>query len=277
MVEASPGVLFVVSTPIGNMGDFSFRAVETLRSVNHIVAEDTRHARKLLHHYGIKTKMSAYHEHNEARATPVLIERLRAGESIALISDAGTPLLSDPGDRLVRAAIDAGITVTPVPGASALLAALVASGLAAVPFTFHGFLGRKGRARSEALREIAACPHTSVVYESPNRLAHTLADLVDVCGSGRPVAVARELTKLHEELFRGTLASALEYYEENLPRGEVVCVIGPAVPEEQDEREWRELARSLSANGMSTRDVVGKMVREHGVPRNIAYRLATES
>ncbi|MGK2935451.1 MAG: 16S rRNA (cytidine(1402)-2'-O)-methyltransferase, partial [Gemmatimonadaceae bacterium] len=164
------GRLFLVSTPIGNLGDISFRAVEVLQSVDMILAEDTRHSRRLLDHYDISTPSSAYHEHNEARATPKILERLSAGLDVALISDAGTPLLSDPGARLVAGAIEAGIDVVPVPGASALLAALSAAGLGAERFTFFGFLERRGHARSEAIAEITATPHTCVLYEAPGRV-----------------------------------------------------------------------------------------------------------
>ncbi|MBA3672878.1 MAG: 16S rRNA (cytidine(1402)-2'-O)-methyltransferase, partial [Gemmatimonadaceae bacterium] len=165
MAEGS-GTLYVVSTPIGHMGDFSFRAVETLRSVATVLAEDTRHSRHLLDRYAIATPLASYHEHNEAKSTPALMTRLLAGESLALISDAGTPLLSDPGARLVNAAIAAGVRVTPVPGASALLAALVASGLVADRFTFYGFLPRRGAARREVVGELAALRHVAVLYEA---------------------------------------------------------------------------------------------------------------
>ncbi len=269
------GTLFVVSTPIGNMGDFSFRAVEVLRAVRLVLAEDTRHSRALLARYGIETPMSAYHEHNEAKAAPGLVRRLEAGEDLALISDAGTPLLSDPGHRLVRAAIDAGIAVVPVPGASALLAALVASGLPADRFTFFGFLPRKGRERTHALDEIASSPHTALLYEAPNRVAESLRELAERAVD-RPAVVARELTKQFEELRRGTLGSLSAYYNEVPPRGEVVILIAGAPPVAPDETALADDARALRARGLSVRDVAAELVKR-GVARNLAYRIAREA
>lgn len=270
-----PGRLYVVSTPIGNLGDLSPRAVETLAGVSLVLAEDTRHSRHLLDHFGIRAPLASYHEHNEARTTPALVERLLAGESMAIISDAGTPLLSDPGARLVRAAIDAGVAVVPVPGASALLAALVASGIPADRFTFYGFLPRKGRERSELLGEIAALRHTAVVYEAPGRVAGTMAELAGLTAD-RQAAVARELTKQFEEVRRGTVGELARYYEDSPPRGEVVLVIEGAAPAPLDEEAVRQRARALRAEGVSAREVARTLVAEHGVARNTAYRLAHE-
>lgn len=272
-VEPSAGRLYVVSTPIGNLGDFSFRAVEVLKSVALILAEDTRHSRPLLDRYGITTKVMSHHEHNEARTTAQVVERLVAGEDIALISDAGTPILSDPGQRLATAAIAAGVTVVPVPGASALLAGLVASGLPAEPFTFFGFLPRKGRERSELLDAIASSPHTAVLYEAPGRVADSLRELVGRGAGDRQAVVARELTKLHEELRRGTLESLCAYYSESPPRGEVVILISGAPLTAPDESMLRESARSLRARGLTVRDVAAELARQ-GAPRNLAYRIA---
>ena len=271
------GTLYVVSTPIGNMGDFSFRAVETLRDVSAVLAEDTRHTVHLLQRYGVTTPLVPYHEHNEAKATPGLVARLAGGESLALVSDAGTPLLSDPGARLVRAAIEAGIRVTPVPGASALLSALVAAGLDAERFTFYGFLARRGKERAAALAEIVALRHTAVLYEAPARVADTLAELAAAGASGRGAAVCRELTKQFEEVRRGTLAELAAYYDDVPPRGEVVIVIAGAIaPEGATEEQLRERAAELRAEGRSARDVAAALVSELGVPRNLAYRIATE-
>jgi 16S rRNA (cytidine1402-2'-O)-methyltransferase len=272
-VAAEPGRLYVVSTPIGNLGDFSFRAVEVLKAVSLILAEDTRHSRSLLDRYGITTKVMSHHEHNEARTAAQFVERLRAGEDIALISDAGTPLVSDPGQRLAAAAIAAGITVVPIPGASALLAAIVASGLPAVRFTFFGFLPRKGRERSELLDEIASSRHTAVLYEAPGRVADSLRELADRGAGDRQAVVARELTKLHEELRRGTLESLCAYYSESPPRGEVVMVIAGAPLSAPDESVLRESARSLRGRGLTVRDVAAELARQ-GAPRNLAYRIA---
>ena len=268
----APGPLYVVSTPIGNMGDFSFRAVEVLRSVALVLAEDTRHSRTLLDRYEITTRTASYHEHNEAKSTPRLVDRMLAGDDLALITDAGTPLLSDPGQRLVQAAIKAGIQVVPIPGASALLAALVASGLEADRFTFYGFLPRKGKERSATLDEIASSPHTAVLYEAPGRVADSLLELASRAGD-RPAVVARELTKQFEELRRGTLESLSAYYSETPPRGEVVIVLAGAPLAAPDESALQDDARALRARGLSVRDVVGELTKR-GVARNLAYRIA---
>ncbi|MDB4908150.1 MAG: Ribosomal small subunit methyltransferase [Gemmatimonadetes bacterium] len=271
-----PGRLYVVSTPIGNMGDFSFRAVETLRSVAAVLAEDTRHSRHLLDRYEVATPMLAYHEHNEAKMTPQLVRRLAAGESLAIVTDAGTPLVSDPGARLVAAAIEAGIVVVPVPGASALLAALVASGLPGERFTFYGFLARRGRERKEVVTEIAALRHTAILYEAPSRVADTLADLGAACGPERQGVVAREITKQFEEVRRGTIAELAAYYSGAAPRGEIVILVGGAPVVALDEAMLRERARALREAGVSVKDAAARLAAEHGVPRNQAYRLAQE-
>ena len=266
------GRLFVVSTPIGNLGDFSFRAVEVLQSVQLVLAEDTRHSRVLLDRYTIATPTASHHEHNEAKTTPRFVERLLAGDDIALITDAGTPLLSDPGQRLVQAAIEAGVTVVPVPGASALLSALVASGLPADRFTFFGFLARKGKERRQTLDEIASSPHTAILYEAPGRVAESLRELAERAGT-RPAVVARELTKQFEELRRGTLESLSAYYNEIPPRGEVVILIAGAPAEVLDEKTLHDEARALRASGMTVKDVAGALVKR-GASRNVAYRIA---
>jgi 16S rRNA (cytidine1402-2'-O)-methyltransferase len=276
VTDTSTGTLFVVSTPIGNMGDFSFRAVEVLRSVDAVLAEDTRHSRHLLDRYEIETPLVAYHEHNEAKSTPALVARLLAGESLALVSDAGTPLLSDPGARLVRAAIDAAITVSPVPGASAMLAALVASGLAIDRFSFFGFLPRKGAERRSALEEVVSMRHAVVLYEAANRVADTLGELERVGAADRATVVARELTKQFEELRRGTVAELAAYYESTPPRGEVVIVMAGVIPAAVSEDELRARAVALRAEGRSARDVAAALSAELGAPRNLAYRLAHE-
>lgn len=268
--------LYLVSTPIGNMADLSGRAIETLSAVAAVLAEDTRHSRPLLDRHGIATPLLAYHEHNEAKVTPQVVARLAAGESFALISDAGTPLLSDPGARLVRAAIDAGITVSPVPGASALLAALVASGVAADRFTFFGFLERKGKDRSAAIAEIAALTHTAVLYEAPARVSDTLAALAAAGAGERHAVVARELTKQFEEFRRGTVQSLAESYQGAPPRGEVVIVVAGAEEQAPDEAALRDRARGLRAEGLSARDVARVLTEESHAPRNLAYRLAHE-
>jgi 16S rRNA (cytidine1402-2'-O)-methyltransferase len=268
------GRLFIVSTPIGNMGDFSFRAVDVLRSVRLILAEDTRHSRVLLQRYGIETPMASHHEHNEAKTTPKLVERLVAGDDLALITDAGTPLLSDPGQRLVQAAIGVGIAVVPVPGASALLAALVASGLPAERFTFFGFLPRKGKERRQTLDEIASSPNTAILYEAPGRVAESLRELAERAGP-RSAVVARELTKQFEELKRGTLESLNTYYSDTPPRGEVVILIAGQPQVAPEEGLMLDEARALKSRGLSVRDITAELTKK-GVARNVAYRLAQE-
>ena len=277
--ESASGVgsLYVVSTPIGNLRDLSLRAIDVLRGVDLILAEDTRHSRHLLTHHEIQTPMLSYHEHNEARATVAAITRLREGRDVALISDAGTPLVSDPGARLVKAAAEAGLPVVPVPGASALLAALVASGLSSDRFTFFGFLPRKGRERDDALRELSGLRHTGVLYEAPGRVGGTLGDLVRHGAGSRNAVVARELTKQFEEIRRGTVAELEAYYRATAPRGEVVIVLEGFTPQPLAEEQLRLRARELRATGLSTRDVAAALVREDGAPRNLAYRLAHEA
>lgn len=277
MTSQVPGTLFVVSTPIGNMGDFSFRAVEVLKAAAVVLAEDTRHSRHLLDRYEIATPLVPYHEHNEAKSIPRLIARLQAGEQLALISDAGTPLLSDPGARLVRAAVEAGIPVSPVPGASALLAALVASGLDLDRFTYYGFLPRKGAERRLALADVVDLRHAAVVYEAPSRVADTLAELAHAGAGERETVVARELTKQYEEMRRGTVATLAAYYLGAPPRGEVVIVIaGRTAPAGATEDELRSRAAELREQGHAPRDVAAALASEMGAPRNLAYRLAHE-
>lgn len=279
MTEANAtagGSLYVVSTPIGNLADLSQRARDVLTAATLILAEDTRHSRTLLSRFGITGRVDAYHEHNEAKATPKVIARLEAGDSVALISDAGTPLLSDPGARLVAAAIAAGIRVVPVPGASALLAALVGSGLSADRFTFYGFLERKGKDRSEALADIVASGHTSVIYEAPNRVADLLAELAGAGAGDRQTVVARELTKQFEEFARGTVAELAAKFGASGPRGEVVVLVAGASGRPVDETEVRARAKALRAEGLSAREVARVLSIECGASRNLAYRIAHE-
>jgi 16S rRNA (cytidine1402-2'-O)-methyltransferase len=275
--DRAVGSLYIVSTPIGNLQDITLRAIDVLRQVDLVLAEDTRHSRHLLSHHGIDTGMLSYHEHNEARATATALARLHKGQDVALISDAGTPLLSDPGARLVRAAAEAGIPVVPVPGPSALLAAVVTSALSSDRFTFFGFLARKGREREDAIRDLSNLPHTAVLYEAPNRVAATLADLEQRGAGARRASVARELTKQFEEVRRGTVAELAAYYESSPPRGEVVIVLEGLTPQPAAEDELRSRARTLRASGLSARDVAAALVREDGASRNLAYRLAHEA
>jgi 16S rRNA (cytidine1402-2'-O)-methyltransferase len=271
--SASQGSLYVVATPIGNLGDITLRAIEVLKSVSVVVAEDTRHSRTLMNHLGVATPMIAYHEHNEARESPRLVKRMSEGESIALISDAGTPLLSDPGARLVAAALAADLRVIPIPGASALLSALVASGISAEQFTFLGFLPRKGGERDAMLRAIVRSPFTTILYESPQRIAATLLDLVEMGCSDRAAALARELTKRFEEVRRGTVASLHEGMGDSI-RGEIVLVIAGATERAPTESEARDTVSRMRSEGASSRDIIERLTDELGVPRNVAYKLA---
>jgi len=259
---------------VGNLGDFSFRAVEVLRAVSVVLAEDTRHTRHLLDRYQIRTPLASHHEHNEAKTVAGFVERLAAGQSIALVSDAGTPLLSDPGQRLVRAAVDAGIPVQPVPGASALLASLVVSGLDTSRFMFFGFLTRSGRERRAELDEITASQHTVVIYEAANRVVATLAELERQGNGDRPAVVAREMTKQFEEVRRGTVGELRTYYEEHPARGEVVLLIGGATPAPVSDDAVKARVRELRSSGMSARDAAAATARELGVSKKLAYGFA---
>lgn len=230
------GDLYIVPTPVGNLEDITLRALRTLREVSLIAAEDTRTTGRLLAHFEIKTALTSYHQHNESAKVDTILEALGAGD-VALVSDAGTPGLSDPGYELIRAAIESGVKVIPLPGASALLPALVASGQPTDAFTYLGFLPRKASARRAAIEAVASLPYTLVFYEAPHRLAETLADLLGVLGA-RPVVVAREISKLYEEFWRGGLDAALAHYQETEPRGEIVLIVGGYQTE--DEGEWTE-------------------------------------
>jgi 16S rRNA (cytidine1402-2'-O)-methyltransferase len=277
MSSARAGTLYLVSTPIGNLGDMTHRAVEVLSSAALIIAEDTRHSRRLLDHYKISTPLKSYHEHNEAQETPKLVARLRAGDSIALISDAGTPLISDPGSRLVAAALEATLPVVPIPGASAVMAAIVGSGMPLERFTYLGFLPRKGRERSEVIAHIVGSESTIVMFEAANRVGTTLDALAEAGAGERPAVVARELTKQFEEFKRGSVAELAGVYRDVDPKGEVVLVIAGAEKSAVSEAELSDAARKLRASGNSPRDVMEHLMSGLGAPRNLAYKLAHES
>ena len=274
--KSGAGTLYLVSTPIGNLGDMSYRAVEVLTSTALVIAEDTRHSRRLLDHYRISTRLSSYHEHNEAKETPRLIARLRAGDSIALISDAGTPLISDPGSRLVTAALDANIPVVPIPGPSSVMAALVASGLPLDRFTFYGFLPRKGGERTELIEEIVGSRSTVVLFEAPNRVGATLEALVQSGAGERAAVVARELTKQFEEFKRASVGELATLYSETDPKGEVVLVIAGAEAPAVSEAELNDAAKEMKASGKRPREIMNHLVGTLGAPRNLAYRIAHE-
>jgi 16S rRNA (cytidine1402-2'-O)-methyltransferase len=277
MSSARAGTLYLVSTPIGNLGDMTHRAVEVLSSAALIIAEDTRHSRRLLDHYKISTPLKSYHEHNEAQETPKLVARLRAGDSVALITDAGTPLISDPGSRLVAAAVEASLPVVPIPGASSVMAAIVGSGMSLERFTFVGFLPRKGRERSEMIADVVASHSTVVMFEAANRVGATLGALSDAGAGERPAVVARELTKQFEEFKRGSVAELANVYKDVHPKGEVVLVIAGAEKSAVSEGELSDAARKLRASGNSPRDVMEHLMSDLGAPRNLAYKLAHQS
>ena len=266
------GTLHLVSTPIGNLSDVSARAVEVLGRADLICCEDTRHSGRLLQHLGIESRrLAVCNEHTERDLVEEVVDLLASGHSVALISDAGTPALSDPGGRLAAAVADSGHRVEAVPGASALLAALVVSGLDTSRFTFEGFLPRSGRDREERLAEVAASAVTVVLYEAPHRMERTLDDLREVCGGERRVSVSRELTKMHEETVRGTLGSI----DIGAPRGEYVIVLEgrPADDTPVDESMVRDLLESELAAGATRRDAATAVARRLGVPRRTAYDL----
>ena len=273
------GTLFIVATPIGNLGDVTRRGCEVLSSVAVIAAEDTRHTGRLLAQLGIQTPLVAIHEHNEQARAPELVARMLAGDDVALVSDAGTPLVSDPGYRLVDAAVSAGVRVTPIPGACALIAALSVAGLPTDRFAFEGFLPQKAAARRARLVALASEQRTLVFYESPHRLAASLADLAECLGAQRPAVIARELTKLHETVYRGTLAGlqSLLSRDTNLARGELVIVVGGSVIEHHADDGPRAdalLQRLLPHAPLAV--VVDAVAECLGIRRNVVYDRALQ-
>jgi 16S rRNA (cytidine1402-2'-O)-methyltransferase len=274
-----PGILYVVATPLGNLGDLSARASEVLRTVPVVAAEDTRRTRGLLTHLGAAPQLLSYHAHSEERRLEGLLEILHEGRDVALVSDAGTPVVSDPGTDLVAAARASGITVVPIPGPSAVATALSAAGLKGDRYLFLGFVPRKGGERTRLLARAAAEEWTVVFFEAPTRLTDLLEDVARVAGGGRRAVVARELTKLHEELRAGTLDELAGYYTEHPPRGEITLVVeGTGAPEEPPDRtaEAVEQATLLLAEGLTRREVVRRLSETLGLPRNDAYRLVME-
>lgn len=272
------GRLFMVSTPIGHLGDFSFRGVEVLRQAAVVAAEDTRHTRRLLTHYEIPARVVSVHAHSRPEEIERLLDRVAGGEDVAYVTDAGTPGISDPGGLLAQRAHQRGLRVVPVPGPGAVLAALSAAGFPADRFVFLGFLPRRGRARAALLTRIADDPLTSVCYEAAGRTAALLRDLAARCGSERPAAVARELTKLHEEIRRGTLGELAAYYEEHPPRGEITVVVGgrpgEAGPADVEPAPAAALVAELKGSG-TPGEVAKELARRLGISRHDAYRLLT--
>jgi 16S rRNA (cytidine1402-2'-O)-methyltransferase len=271
------GSLVLVATPIGNLGDLSARALDVLRGADVIAAEDTRRTRALLSHAAIRAgqRLRAVHGHNERASADWIVDAVRDGSCVAYVTDAGTPGISDPGERLVRACLDADLVVDVVPGPSAVLTALVLSGFATDRFVFEGFLPRRGSERRERVAALVSEGRTVVLYESPRRLHATLTQLLGACGPLREVAIARELTKLHQEVWRGTLDAAVGHAELVEPRGEHVIVLGPALPapEASDEEIGAHVAAAF-AEGLSTRDAAARVARDLGVARRRAYDAA---
>lgn len=268
------GSLVLVPTPIGNLQDMTFRAVEALKSVDAVAAEDTRHSRKLLDHYAIDRPLVRLDAHTINQRGAGVLDQY---PNLAFVTDAGTPGISDPGAELVSLALNRGYRVEALPGPTAFVPALVLSGLPLARFTFEGFLPRKGRARKERLETIASATATTVLYESPRRLAATLRELAQVCGGERPASVSRELTKRFETTYRGSLAELTGTFEDAEVKGEVVVVVAPAAPKEAGEqvRDYLAEARTLAAEGV-TGSELRKTLVAHGAPRNLAYRLALE-
>jgi len=271
------GTLHVVATPIGNLEDITLRALRVLREADLIFAEDTRRTRVLLDHHGVSAKPVSLHAHNEAARLGKALEALEGDGSVAIVSDAGTPLLSDPGERLVRAAADAGHRIEPIPGASAVLAALAGAGLRAQPFTFLGFLPRKSGARRAQVEVFRKRPETLIIFESPRRLANTLSELAEWLGEGRRACVARELTKLHEEFARGTLAGLVEQFDEGA-RGEITLVVEGAELDvaELSAEELDDELRSRVALGQSAREIAADLAPRTGRPRRELYARVLE-
>ena len=271
------GKLYLCATPIGNLGDVSARCLEVLSSADLIAAEDTRRTLQLLNHFGITKPLTSYHEHNKREKGGYIISLLKDGKNVALVSDAGTPAISDPGEDMVKLCIENGIEVTSVPGPVAAVNALILSGLNASRFAFEGFLSVNKRHRHEHLESIKNDTRTLIFYEAPHKLKNTIADMREAFGGNRRIALARELTKIHEEVRRFTLDEAAAYYEENAPRGEYVIVVeGAAEKENETENEWddvpvKEHVERYIAQGMTVKDAVKAAAADRNAPKREVY------
>ncbi len=266
------GTLYVVATPIGNLEDMTYRAVRILSEVALVAAEDTRHSRRLLDHYDIKTRLISCHEHNEMERSAELIVRLQAGDDLALISDAGTPAIADPGYRLVRSCREAGVEVVCVPGCNALIAGLSISGLPTDNFRFAGFLPSKRGARQKVIEALSTVDYTLVFYETPHRLCAALDDLSEICGPEREIAVGRELTKKHEELFLGSLAEAVEHFSLKTVKGELVLMLAAGEKQLPQETVEEALQRLHAEGGLSWKEIVKRVAKEYGLAGSDVYR-----
>jgi len=272
------GMLYLSATPIGNLEDMTLRGIRMLGEADLIAAEDTRHSRKLLAHFDIHTPLTSYHEHNKLDKGPELVEKMLAGDTIVCISDAGLPGISDPGAHLAQLAIEAGIKVSPLPGANAALSALICSGLDTTAFTFYGFLPKTGKKRRELLEQIARKTETLIFYEAPHHLKSTLGDLVKALGPHRPAATARELTKKFEEFRRCTLGDLADYYSEHEPKGEFVIIVGGYDNDEADlvgpaeQLSPRELVEQMEAAGMGRKEAMRETAKKLGISRRDVYQ-----
>ena len=271
------GMLYLVPTPIGNLGDISVRCRETLEQADFIAAEDTRVTLKLLNHLGIKKSLVSYYEHNKAQKGNVILDRILAGETCALVSDAGSPAISDPGEDLVKQCAEAGITVCAIPGPCALITALSISGQATGRFCFEGFLSTAKKSRREHLESLEKEQRTMIFYEAPHKLVATLESMAAVFGEDRPISLCRELSKLHEEVIRTTLGDAIALYAQQPPKGEFVLVVAGCTPEEKPAATPEDAAAmvaQLMAEGMSRKDAVKQIAKELDLPKNIVYDAA---
>ncbi len=271
------GMLYLVPTPIGNLGDISIRCRQTLEQADFIAAEDTRVTLKLLNHLGIKKSLVSYYEHNKAQKGNVILERILAGETCALVSDAGSPAISDPGEDLVKQCSEAGVTVCAIPGPCAVITALSISGQATGRFCFEGFLSTAKKSRREHLESLVQEQRTMIFYEAPHKLLSTLEDMAAVFGEDRPISLCRELTKLHEEVVRTTLGQAIEKYTLQAPKGEFVLVVAGAAPTEKAVATADDAVRrvaQLMETGMSRKDAVKQAAKELDLPKNEVYELA---
>ena len=276
--KIAPGRLYLVGTPIGNLEDITFRAIRILKSADIIAAEDTRHTGKLLQHFQITTPQISYHDHNTQQRIPQLLERLQNGEAIALVTDAGMPGISDPGYELVCACVEHQITVVPIPGPSAVVAAVAASGLPCDRFVFEGFLPVKGKVRKARIDALKTEPRTSVLYESPHRIVKTLTDLAEALGPDRAVTLARELTKRYEEFWRGTLGEAIEHYATTVPKGEFTVAIAPSLPRSltPSTAEITTELQNLIAQGLSRSEASRQLAERTTLSKRDIYQISLE-
>ena len=274
-----PVMLYLVPTPIGNLSDISIRCKETLENADFIAAEDTRVSLKLLNHLGIKKSLVSYFEHNKTQKGEMIVERILNGETCALVSDAGSPAISDPGEELVKQCAEAGITVCAIPGPCAAITALSISGQSTGRFCFEGFLSTAKKSRKEHLESLLTEQRTMIFYEAPHKLVNTLTDMAAVFGAERPISLCRELTKLHEEVIRTTLGGAIELYTQNAPKGEFVLIVAGAQPVEKTVATPEDAAKrvaQLMEQGLSRKDAVKQTAQELDLPKNVVYDAALE-